>query len=342
MLRGVSLFYVLPIIFVVGFVLAYGMEPSDPHRPLRAMLWALGAVLAIGTPLAVYVTIPLRRLLNAVERYGPDTPGFRVPTELLGQLGTLGRRFNEVAVRLEDALAQVRVERDRAERSEALRREFMADVSHGLRTPLTAILGWSDMLVEGVATDPVERAQLLGRIRREVCHVSRCVGQLLDLSRLEVSAPALHLEAFPLVESLMEVVQNLEDAAAENDVRLLLDPLDPTLRVRADRAATRDILQVLLENVVAHAGRGVTARVSIAAADARVYVSIEDDGVGISQPCIDTLRERHHPSTGRGLGLGLAIAVREVEAHGGHLCVERRAEGGTRACFDLAAAETAR
>ncbi|HEY4001529.1 MAG TPA: HAMP domain-containing sensor histidine kinase [Candidatus Xenobia bacterium] len=232
-------------------------------------------------------------------------------------------------------LRRLRAEKERVEKLEGARRDFLADVSHNLGTPLAAVLGWTELLLEAKDMPAAERVDKLHRIARDVQYVSKTVKQLLDLSRLEASPPELRLEVFPLLEPLMEVVESLAEAAAENGTKLSFDGISPACRVRADRVRVREVLQVLLENVVAHAGKNASAVVAVKAQEGRWLVTLTDDGIGIETGRLNHLQRRFFPSGGTGAGLGLSIAHRLVAAHGGVLDLAQLTGGGTQATFSL-------
>lgn len=274
------------------------------------------------------ILVALAFPLSSPVRIGLALAGLGAVAALVAIHRLLSRNFTA-------SLASLSEEKERVEKLEVARRDFLADVSHNLGTPLAAVLGWTDMLLGGVTTQAEERRQLLTRIQRDVQYVSRTVRQLLELSRWEAAPPQLLLESFPLVEPLMEVVETLSEAAAENGTQLSLEGVNPAYRVEADRLRVREVLQILLENVVAHAGPNVTAVVRMQADDTRVRITIQDNGIGITTRRLKRLHDRFHPSGGRGAGLGLSIAHRLVEAHGGKLDIDQLTVGGTEATFAL-------
>ena len=227
---------------------------------------------------------------------------------------------------------ELKEQKEKAERTEALRRQFLSDVSHNLRTPLSAIMGWNDALIEGVAEDEV---LYRNRIRREVLHVTRTVQRLLELSRWERAEPVLKFEDIPLSELLLEVAENLQDSAEQARVTLSFEGLSPHIQIRADRQKARDVFQILLENVVEHAGTDVHVSVKVADAEGSVQVRIEDNGVGLPDTFqSETDMERGASEVGRAC-LGLAIASRLVKAHGGDLDLSNGPEGGAVAEFSF-------
>lgn len=296
------------------------------------------AVLAIAFILSRTLAAPIRELASLVDRFGRE--GYRLRSNSSGtsEVRELSRSFNRMAEFIESNTNELKSQKEQAERTESLRRQFLSDVSHNLRTPLTAIMGWNDALIEGVAEDETLYRQ---RIRREVQHVTRTVGRLLELSRWERAAPMLLLENIHLSELLLEVAENLQDVAEQSGVTLSFEGMNSDITIHADRQKARDVLQILLENVVEHAGRDVHATVRVEVVSERVRFVIEDNGVGLPDTFDQTDIERGASEVGRAC-LGLAIASRLVVAHGGELKMENRAEGGTHACFSFALGEKER
>lgn len=293
---------------------------------------ALLAGLGLAIPLSRKLAEPIRKLAAIVDRFGRE--GFELRSEITGneEIQELSQSFNRMAVYIEANTNELREQKEKAEKTEALRRQFLSDVSHNLRTPLSAIMGWNDALIEGVADD---EGLYRSRIRREVLHVTKTVQRLLELSRWERAEPVLLKTDIPLSELLLEVAENLQETAEQSEVSLSFEGLSPTLTINADRQKARDVLQILLENVVEHAGRGVHATVKVEAEETRLLVRVEDNGCGLPETFhAEQDLERGASEVGRAC-LGLAIASRLVQAHGGQLRLTLREGGGTVCTFSF-------
>jgi signal transduction histidine kinase len=301
---------------------------------LIGVLGGLGLCLALGLALSAAVVRPVEKLVEAIRRMDPARMEQRVPEEGPSELVTLSRSFNQLSAQLQASMAELRGQKEVAQRMESSRREFLADVSHNLRTPLTAIQGWLDALHDGLVAEPDVPRQL-DKVQREVGHVIRTVSHLLDLARWESEDPRLVLETFPVLDAVMEVAETLEEAAGAAGVSLQFDDLKPSWRVRADRAKVREIFQILFENAVRYAGRGTTVHLAMAPVGGRLEIAVRDDGVGIPSEIVPHLRERYHRASSGGIGLGLAIVYKLVRAHGGEVTIESARDHGTRIEFSL-------
>lgn len=319
--------------------------PTPPFRPaelersvwmgyLRAGLVAAAICLLVGLAFSRAFTRPLRRLAAATEEFGPENLTYRLKQEGPAELAELSRSFNRMADRLQQSVETLRD-------SEAARREFLGDVSHNLMTPLAASMGWVQAMLDGLTRSPEEERRHLERIQRELTFVSRSVRRLLELSRWEQSEPELRFETFKLVDPLMEVVETLEEQAAARNVQLSFEGLDARWQVEGDRGRVRELLQILLENAVLHAGGDITVRLVAEQKAGRVWITIADNGFGIPSEDLPFVRKGFRRSSGRNTGLGLAIADRLARSHGGVLELESETGKGTTVRFSLPAVESA-
>jgi signal transduction histidine kinase len=218
-------------------------------------------------------------------------------------------------------------------RLELVRRDFVANVSHELKTPITVVRGFAETLLDDQEPPPpAMQRQFLNSIHTNAVRMQRIVDDLLDLSRVESGRwephPA-HVELAPLVEEVFATVG--ADAAARG---LALDTDLAAPQVHADPTALRQVLGNLVENAVRYTPSGrVTVRSTHEAGGVRIAVI--DTGVGIPAEHLPRVFERFYrvdPARSRaagGTGLGLAIVKHLVEAHGGHVTAESTVGQGT-------------
>ena len=225
-----------------------------------------------------------------------------------------------------------------ARRVERLRRDFVANASHELRTPVAAILGAAETLAGGAADDAAARASFVDIVLRHAHRLSRLTGDLLDLGRLEAGyRPRAEIVA---VDAVFEaVLLSLAPRAAQKGVALAarIEPAgEAAPRIAAERAAVEQILSNLIDNAVKytppHGAITVTARTD----GPRVALEVADTGPGIAADQLPRLFERFYrvdDARAReqgGTGLGLAIVKHLVAASGGEILVDSRVGAGTR------------
>ena len=220
---------------------------------------------------------------------------------------------------------------------EEFRRDFIADVSHELKTPLTGILGAAEML-EGWKTLPAaDRDTLLAMIRRESSRLNGLAQGILSLARLERADDGglpLSLEEADLADIATEAVERLRPRARDAGVEIRLGRMDACV-VACDAALVGQAVANLVENAIRHSGARAV-EVSVEARDHGGAIVVEDHGVGIPEAERERVFERFHrvdasraAETG-GAGLGLAIVRRIARLHGGDVVLEPAAPTGCR------------
>jgi two-component system sensor histidine kinase SenX3 len=258
---------------------------------------------------------------RTLDLYGPPRRTLAVRTQLLDD----GRRTLGVIAVIDDVSERRRLEE--------IRRDFVANVSHELKTPMGALGLLAETLL--AESDPDVAQRLAGRIHTEAFRVSRIIDDLLDLSRIEAEeAPPREPVLVNLV--MAEAVERVRAAAEQRDVKIMLDEPEPPVAVMGDRRQLVSALYNLLENAVKFSYDGGAVRCTARSDGNDVVLDIEDHGVGIPARDLDRIFERFYrvdqgrSRTTGGTGLGLSI-VRHVAAnHAGRVEVDsREGEGST-------------
>ena len=219
-------------------------------------------------------------------------------------------------------------------RLETIRRDFVANVSHELKTPLTVIGGFAETLRDPGLPN-ADRLRFLDTIESNTRRMQRIVDDLLDLSRYESGSWVPNVVSNDLAGVVSDVFTGVRRAAEAKGLELSFEAQDGAKRVDADPTALRQILANLVENAVRHTSRGgITVRAE-APAKGGVTVSVRDTGTGIPVEHLGRIFERfYRVDSGRGrgeggTGLGLAIVRHLVEAHGGSVRAESIVGQGT-------------
>jgi signal transduction histidine kinase len=287
---------------------------------------AIAAAIALGLArwLARGMTQPLRDMAQAARQMETGDYSTRVHTTSRDEVGQLATAFNRMSAELESL--------------ERLRRELVANVSHELKTPISALRAHLENLLDGVEEpDPETLQVMLSQSER----LSRLVDQLLDLSRLESGELTLRREGVPLGPLVAEVLSEVEVVRSGREVRVEDQVSDDIPLVFADRERLHQVLFNLLDNAVRLTPPGGEVVVSAHRVDGRCEVSVADTGPGIPAEHLPRLFERFYrvdPARARddgGTGIGLAIARSVVEAHGGRIRAESEVGRGSVFTFDL-------
>ncbi len=274
--------------------------------------------------LARGMTQPLRDMADAARRMEIGDYSTRIHTTTRDEVGQLAAAFNRMSRELENL--------------EASRRDLVANVSHELKTPITAIRAHLENLLDGVEEPNPEILQvMLAQSER----LGRLVEQLLDLSRLESGEVPLRREEVALAPLVAQVVSEIEVACADRDVALTSDLPEDLPAIEADPERVHQVLFNLVDNAVRFTPEGGAVRIEAERHDGSVLVSVADTGVGIPEAALPRLFERFYrvdSSRARGdggTGIGLAIARSVVEAHGGTIRAESEPGLGSTFTFDL-------
>ena len=208
-------------------------------------------------------------------------------------------------------------------RLETVRRDFVANVSHELKTPLTAVGGFAETLLDE-DIPPAQRRKFVETIRDNAWRMQRIVDDLLDLSRIESGGWQPNVTDVDVAPIVASVFADVGERAASRGLSLVSDVAPDAATVRADPTALRQVVVNLVQNAVQYTSRGsITLRTR--RADGGVRVEVADTGIGIPPEHLPRIFERfYRVDAGRsreqgGTGLGLAIVRHLVEAHAGHV-----------------------
>ena len=268
----------------------------------------------------------------------------RVQSEIV--TGTLRQHFfaaTVAAVRSGDTNGVVVVLHDITElrKLERVRRDFVANVSHEFRTPLTAIQGFAETLLGGAIDDPQNRTRFLEIILEHSRRLARLTEDLLMLSKMDAERLELEVHAINVRQLIESCVETSQHRAAEKNLNVSTSVPPNLPEIAGDRRRIAEVLQNLLDNAVQYTLAGGKIVLSAEAKGNEVVFTVADTGIGIpraDQPRIferfyrvDVARSREAGGT----GLGLSIAKHLVEAHGGRLWVDSEVGQGSKFHFSV-------
>jgi signal transduction histidine kinase len=270
------------------------------------------------------ILAPVKALTNATRHFGRGDFSHRVEDKDRSELGELAKSFNSMAGNLE--------------RIERLRRNMVADVAHELRTPLSNLKGYLEAINDGVIKPDKKTMRSLNE---EAASLSRLVADLQELSLADAGELKMTFQPENIGDLVQETVAASQSKIKAKGLKLIADLPDGLPALNIDAHRIKQVLYNLLDNAIAHTGKGGKVTVKVLEKDKMATVSVADTGEGIPPEDLPMIFERFYRvdksrtrHTG-GSGLGLTIAKRLVEAHGGKISAESQAGKGSIFTFTL-------
>jgi two-component system, OmpR family, sensor kinase len=280
------------------------------RQVLVAGLLAVVVALAGGWLVARAVARRVRRLESAAEDFAEGKDVSPLPVDSEDELGQLTRAFNE----MQEQLARV----DRS------RRDFIANASHELRTPIFSLGGFLELL-QDEELDPATRERFLASMREQIDRLQRLAADLLDLSRLDAGALEMHPREADLMEVTEAVIHEFAPVTASHHTSLGVNLPEEGVVAFCDPDRVAQIVRILLDNAIRHNPPGTPVTVSATRRDGSVELSVSDLGRGLEPATADRVFDRFYTSdSSRGSGLGLAIARELAERMDGRIGVASR------------------
>ena len=289
---------------------------------LPAVAVALLVALMAGYLLARSISRPITRLVQASAAMARGDYSQQLQVEGQDEIATLTREFNHMAAEVA--------------RAHQMERDFIANISHDLKTPLTSIQGFSQAMLDGAVQDEAGYKQAAAIINEEAQRMSRLVSQLLNLSRLQSGLVSMEMHPVQLAELLGRLVLAMQPQAQSAGVALLARFSVPGAIVLADPDRLKEAFSNLIDNALKYTPRGGNVTVELGTTGPDVEVLVSDTGPGIPQQDLPRVMERFYQvdkarssTDGRSVGLGLAIAREIVLAHRGQITIQSAQAQGT-------------
>jgi signal transduction histidine kinase len=297
------------------------------NRLLFALALAIGAAALLGIIASRVAARPLRAMTNAADRLAKGDYDISLPAPSPDEFGVLTEALSSLAKQLQEDMTRI-------QKLEKIRRDFVANLSHELRTPVTAVQGYAETLLEG-HVDEDKRREFLEVIHHHANRLNALVSALLRLSAIEARAPEdTTREPVDLGAIARHVVATARPKSIEHEVTLETSFPEPA-RVWGDPLGVEQIVDNLVDNAIKYGKRGGTVRVNAVTEGDWMELRVSDDGPGIQAEHLPRLFERFYrvdPGRSRaegGMGLGLAIVRHLTEAMGGRIDVESKVGAGT-------------
>jgi signal transduction histidine kinase len=325
-------------------VVAVPANPPPVFVALRelgpTLSWFGLGLLGVGATLtALLVFRPahkrLRTLEQAARALGEGRTDVRAAETGGDEVSSLARTFNRMAIDL-DSRAAALAQSDRA------RRQLLADVSHELMTPLSAIRGYVETLgMPDVPLDQETRQRYLAIVEEETHKLEAIIGDLLDLARLEGGGERLRSQPVSVGDLFARVADRHAPSIRDKGITLDLDVAPGTPEILGDAGRLEQAVQNIAANAIRHTPAGGRVLLHAAPGDDGVHISVRDSGQGIPPEHLPRVFDRFYKvdasrstgAVGSGSGLGLSIVRAIVETHGGAVTAANAPEGG--AIFEL-------
>jgi len=287
-----------------------GSASGDDEVKLQILTGGLIAI-AIATAVGLYYTRAannnILRLQEAARKVADGNFETSIPVASVGQLGDLARTFNEMQRRLAEL--------------DSARKQFIANASHELRTPIFSLGGFVELLEEEDPS-PEERAEFVRTMRQQIERLTKLTTDLLDLSQLDAGAVVMRASNVDLTALAREVTKEFGARADLRGSRLQLRTPNQAAIALADPDRVRQIIRILLDNALTHTPEGTDVTVTTYSANRRAELTVSDDGAGIPQRVQKRIFERFYTADQSGSsGLGLAIASELAQRMNGAITI---------------------
>lgn len=335
---------------------------EEAYEPLYASMLRTSSLLLVGLGVALLASFfvarrvvrPLEMLRKGTERIGGGDLNLRLHIETGDEIELLAEEFNKMTVALQEAYSGL--EQKVAERTQELmvanqkldeayrhKSAFLASMSHEFRTPLNAIIGFSEVLLDpSLKVSEEERKQFLTDIFTSGKHLLKLINEVLDLSKIEAGRMELQIEPASLHEALQAVQSTMRPLAAKKAIELQVESNGQIDLIPMDSARIKQVLLNLVGNAVKFTPQGGQVWVRADADNGALRVEVGDSGAGVPPEQHQRIfLEFQQVITGEGgekpegTGLGLALAKQFVEMHGGRIWVESDVGKGSRFFFTL-------
>lgn len=319
---------------LLGVVICYDSGKTEQDKMLRGMMsaiistlvWIMIASLVAIYGVSYYSMKPLRQIGRAAKSFSRGKFNVRVKVRGNDELAELARSFNQMASAIES--------------KDEMQKNFLSNVSHDLKTPMTTIAGFVDGILDG-AIPPEKQDYYLNIIKNEVKRLSRLVSSLLDISRLQSGERKFEFKQFNICELTRQTVLSFENQLEEKKLNVEFDTDDFDMMAYGDTDAINQVIYNLCHNAVKFSYNEGLYRVSIKYENDAVRFTMYNEGIGIASDDVPYVFDRFYKSDkSRGLdktgtGLGLFITKTIIEAHGQKITVESEYEKWCEFSFTL-------
>jgi signal transduction histidine kinase len=308
------------------------LSAHDATLATVIVIYATGITLVFGYFVVSGITERIGRLTLAAQAVQQGDLSARADDGGCDELAQLARTFNSMT-------SQLAAVREKENQLDAARRDWIAWVSHDLRTPLTSIRARAEALADGVVSQPQDVSAYLSAIRNDTNALNNLIDDLSELAKIDAGGLRLERMPFPISDLISDCIEGMQAIADEKGVTLSGSATNDAGVAQISPQHMQRVLLNLIGNAVAHTPAGGHVTVQAKREGERVRIEVRDTGEGIAPQDLPHVFERFYrgePSRRRnvngaraGMGLGLVIARELVEAHGGSIGIESQMGNGT-------------
>ena len=307
---------------------------SDLYQSRSSLLWIIQLLFVITYLMTAvlflfysfYIRKPLYAITKGASEFANGNLSYQIPVKSENELGYLASNLNYMA--------------DKLNRNGEYQRQFISNISHDFRSPLTSIKGYVEAMIDG--TIPVEmQEKYLKIISYEAERLEQLTRGLLTLNELDIHKRMLNIQDFDINQTIKSTAASFEGTCTTRQILLELILSGQTLYAHADLEQIQQVLYNLLSNAIKFSPDHSTITIETTEKNGKIFVSVKDHGIGIPKSSLNRIWERFYKidrSRGKdqkGTGLGLAIVKEIISAHGQHINVISTEGVGTEFIFTL-------
>ena len=334
-------------------------------KPITDVLFGAaipGFIFASILILIIYMTLkkivdPISVLKDGVARIGSGSLDHTIVIRTGDEIEDLANEFNNMTSELkslygglekkvQERTAELEASNMELEKANRLKSDFLANMSHELRTPLNSIIGFSEVLLDGLYGDISDKQEkYLGNINKSGKHLLELINSILDLSKIEAGRMEFHPEILSFKPAVKEVENIIKPLAMKKAINLTFLIDENIEEISADRLKLKQIFYNLIGNAIKFTPEGGAVKVEAKKDEGNIVVSIKDTGIGIKEDELDLIFESFRQADGshsrdfEGTGLGLTLTRKFVEMHGGKIRAESSEGQGSSFIFTLPIAQ---
>ncbi len=302
------------------------IENGLPNQIFQILIYAVLASVLVSCLLAGVFSYTqskqLKQMSEQAKKFAKGDFSGRIPVKGKDEVGQLTRAFNDMA----DAL----------DKEESVRRDFIANISHELKTPMTTIAGFIDGILDGTIPESKQK-HYLTIVSEEISRLSGLVASMLSLARIDSGKTTIYKTKFSLISTIVNILLTFEDRLEEKEIEIVGLETADGLSVYGDQALLHQVLYNLIENATKFTPQGGEITFHAESKGDKLYFSVKNSGKGISQKDLPFIFDKFYKTDKsrsedkKSMGLGLYLVKTIINLHGGEITVTSEIDKET--CF---------